>query len=107
MSGSDPRENEPARLRDTLKAVGADLGLPIAGAVEALRTAWPDVVGEEVAAHARVQAVRDGAVVVVVDAAPWATPLRYREAELVEWARGVIGPATRVERVRVRVDSGG
>lgn len=106
MNGTDSGEDEPTRLRDTLQAVGADLGLPIAGAVEALRGAWPAVVGEEVAAHARVHAVRDGVLVVVVDGAPWATQLRYREAELVEWAGRVAGPVTRVERVRVRVDSG-
>ena len=106
MSSTDPRDDEPARLRDALAAVGAELGLPRAGVVEALRAAWLDVVGADMAAHASVTALREGVLTVVVDAAPWATQLRYREAELVQWANQVTGPAAPVASVRLRVEPG-
>jgi predicted nucleic acid-binding Zn ribbon protein len=98
------RDDEPTHLRDALAAVGAELGLPRAGAVEALTAAWPTAVGTEVAAHARIGGLRDGVLTLVVDAAPWATQLRYREAELVRWANGITGPTVPVASVRVRVD---
>ncbi|MGH8984480.1 MAG: DUF721 domain-containing protein [Acidimicrobiia bacterium] len=106
MSSRGPRGDDPARLRDTLAAVGEELGLPRAGAVEALRAAWLDVVGAEVAAHTGVSALRDGVLTVVVDAAPWATQLRYREADLVRWANEITGPAAPVASLRLRVEAG-
>jgi predicted nucleic acid-binding Zn ribbon protein len=106
MAGSDARGDEPARLRDTLAAIGAELGLPRAGAVEALRAGWEGAVGADVAAHATVRALRDGVLTVVVDAPPWATQLRYRERELLRWANHVTGPTVPVTGVRIRVEQG-
>jgi predicted nucleic acid-binding Zn ribbon protein len=105
VSSTDPRDDEPTRLRDTLASVGAELGLPRAGAVEALRAAWATAVGPDVAAHASVRALRDGALTVVVDAPAWATQLRYREAELVAWANHLTGPSAPVASLRLRVET--
>jgi predicted nucleic acid-binding Zn ribbon protein len=107
VSSTDPRDDEPARLRDTLAAIGAELGLPRAGAVEALRRAWESAVGADVAAHASIRSLREGVLTVVVDTAPWGTQLRYREAELVRWANHVTGPSAPVASIRVRVDPAG
>jgi Dna[CI] antecedent, DciA len=107
VSSGRRRDDEPAPLRDALAEVGAELGLPRPGVVDALRARWPEAVGAEVAAHARVGALRRGVLTVVVDAAPWATELRYRETDLVQWANGVTGPEAVVTGVRVRVESGG
>jgi predicted nucleic acid-binding Zn ribbon protein len=106
VSSTDPRDDEPARLRDTLAAVGAELGLPRPGAIEALRAAWESAVGADVAAHAHVRALRDGVLTVVVDAPAWATQLRYREAQLVDWANHLTGPSAPVASVRLRVETG-
>jgi len=105
---NDPgrRGDDPARLRDTLAAVGGELGLPRPGAVEALRAAWLDVVGADVAAHTGIRGLRDGVLTVVVDAAPWATQLRYRERELVRWASEITGAAAPVASLRLRVEPG-
>jgi predicted nucleic acid-binding Zn ribbon protein len=107
VGSGDARDDEPARLRDTLAEVGSELGLPRAGVVEALRAEWAAAVGTDVAAHARVGALRGGVLTVVVDAAPWATRLRYREADLVQWANRVTGVEALVTGVRVRVESRG
>ncbi len=107
MSNRHPRDDEPPRLRDALAAVGAELGLPRPGVLDALRAAWLDVVGAEVAALATIGALREGVLTVVVDAAPWATQLRYREGELVQWANRVAAPAAPVASVRVRVEPRG
>ena len=96
-------DRDPARLRDTLAAVGAELGLPDPGALAALQRGWSHAVGAELAAHARVVAVRDGVLTVAVDDSGWATKLRYLERELVEWAARTAGSEA-VETVRIRVD---
>lgn len=106
MSAPGPRDDDPTRLRDALAAVGGELGLPQAGAVETLRAAWLDVVGADAAAHTGIRGLRDGVLTVVVDAAPWATQLRYREADLVRWANEITGPAAVVASLRLRVEPG-
>ena len=54
---------------------------------------WSEVVGADVAAHARLVSVRDGVVVVAVDDPIWATQLRYLETAVVERARPSSGRA--------------
>jgi hypothetical protein len=84
--------DEPVRLGDSIAAVSAELGLPEHDRVSAFVTAWPDVVGPAVAQHARIRTVRDGVCTIAVDGAPWATQLRYLEAQVVERAAGLAGP---------------
>ncbi len=98
--------DEPTPLRDTLAEVGAQLGLPDPGPLETLTRHWATVVGPAIAAHTRVGAVRDGVLTVVVDAAAWATQLRYLEGEVVRRAAETVGPGV-VEGVRVRVEGPG
>ncbi len=98
--------NEPTPLRDSLAEVGAELGLPDPGPLEALTRHWPEIVGPAVAAHARVGAVGDGILTVIVDAAPWATQLRYLEADILLRAAETLGAGV-VHNVRVRVDGPG
>jgi predicted nucleic acid-binding Zn ribbon protein len=102
---ADHDDREPARLRDTLAAVGADLGLPAPEVLAALRREWPAVAGAELAAVTRIAGLRDGVLTVVVDGPGWATKLRYLEREVVDWAARTAGAGV-VERVRIRVDTG-
>ncbi len=81
----------------------ADLGLPAIDAYAAFEAAWPEIVGADVAQHARLAGVRAGVVLVVVDHPAWATQLRYLEAVVVERARAVLGTDA-VASLRWRVE---
>jgi predicted nucleic acid-binding Zn ribbon protein len=98
-----PPGDEPAPLRDTLAAVGADLGLPAPDAVTTLAHRWAEVAGPELAEHSRVGALREGILTVLVEASAWATTLRYREPEVLERLAGAVGAGV-VRGLRVRVD---
>ena len=78
------RRDEPVRLSDTLAAVGAELGIPAGNVHGRLDEHWVDVVGADVAAHARLVSVRDGVLTVSVDDPIWATQLRYLETTVIE-----------------------
>ena len=65
--------------------------------------AWETVVGVDVAAHARLVAVRDDTISIVVDGTLWATQLRYLEADIVERANALVGSRV-AEQIRVRVE---
>jgi predicted nucleic acid-binding Zn ribbon protein len=95
-------DDEPVRLADALAAVGAELGLSPGNAHGELDAHWQEVVGDDVAAHARLVSVRDGVLTVAVDDSIWATQLRYLETAVVKRATAVIG-AGRVTSLRVRV----
>ncbi|MBA2327835.1 MAG: DUF721 domain-containing protein [Actinobacteria bacterium] len=99
-----PSNDEPARLRDTLAAVGADLGLPAPDALAALALGWPELAGAELAAHSRVGSLREGVLTVVVDAPGWATPLRYLQPKVLERAAAALGEGV-VRGLRIRVES--
>ena len=105
MSGR-ARDDEPTPLRDTLAEVGAELGLPEPGPLELLTKHWAEIVGPTIAAHARVGAVRDGTLTVVVEAAAWATQLRYLEDDVVRRAAETVGEGV-VRGVRVKVEGPG
>jgi predicted nucleic acid-binding Zn ribbon protein len=98
----DDATPEPTPLSDALARVRDELGLPDADAVRALSERWREVVGDDVAAHAHLDAVRDGIAAITVDSALWATQLRYLETAIVERASDLVGPDL-VVRIRVRV----
>ena len=73
---------DPLPLRDALAAVGKDLGLPDANDLEVLITIWCELVGNDVARHARVRGLRDGQCTIEVDGPVWATRVRYLVGDL-------------------------
>lgn len=101
-AGADPREDDLVALGDALERVRTELGLPGHDAFDALLLRWPDIVGPEVAAHARLASVRDGVAVVVADGPIWASQLRFLEAAVVDGAAAAVGSGV-VREVRVRV----
>ncbi len=94
--------DEPVPLADALAAVGAELGLPAGNAHADLEAHWAEVMGDDVAAHARLVSVRDGVLTVTVDGPIWATQMRYLERAVVERAAAVVGPGA-VTSLHVRV----
>jgi predicted nucleic acid-binding Zn ribbon protein len=69
-------------LRDALGEIGRRLGFPAPGTYETAVELWREIVGDDVATHARVRLVRDGECVVEADAPAWATRARYLGPEL-------------------------
>jgi predicted nucleic acid-binding Zn ribbon protein len=94
---------EPVSIADALARVRAELGLPQSDALRTLTDAWATIVGADVAAHARLDAVRDETISIAVDSTLWATQLRYLEADIVERANALVG-ADVVHGIRVRVE---
>jgi predicted nucleic acid-binding Zn ribbon protein len=92
----------PPAIGDLLDRVLAGFGAPPTRAMTTVFDAWPDVVGDVVAAHARPVSVDRGALVVAVDEPAWATELRYRRHELLDRLDAVLGPAV-ITSIEVRV----
>ena len=91
-------------IADALSRVQAELGLPETDALRTLTNSWAAIVGDDVAAHARLEAVRDETISIAVDSTLWATQLRYLEADIVERANALVG-ARVVQGIRVRVEA--
>jgi predicted nucleic acid-binding Zn ribbon protein len=85
-------------LREYLREKGWLGGNPY----EQLFTRWQQIVGESMAAHARLVDVRNGFLIVEVDHPGWLQMFRLRQDALLEAARGAV-PAVGLEGIRVRV----
>jgi len=94
--------DEPVALRDAVASVGRELGMPPPSELGALTNAWPEIVGDAVAAHAAVRSVRDGVCTIEVDDPGWATQVRYAERQIVGRADTCCGPGV-VRSIRVVV----
>jgi len=92
----------PKRVGEALDRVSRGLGLPSATATARLVRAWPEVVGEAVAAHTTPKWVRDGVLALAVDDPVWAAQLRWLEADLLARVTEVTGPGV-VERITFQV----
>ena len=76
---------------------------------EALATsssAWPEIIGDALVAHAKVRAIRDGVCTIAVDGPGWATQLRYSERQVVERVQRCCGSDV-VTSIRVVVSGPG
>jgi predicted nucleic acid-binding Zn ribbon protein len=100
--GADPSEDALVPVGAALERVRAELGLPEPDAFDVLVARWPEIVGPDVAAHARLDSVRAGVAVVTADGPIWASQLRYLEATIVDGATAAVGAGV-VREVRVRV----
>jgi hypothetical protein len=94
--------DDPVPLADALAAVRAELGLPDGDPLGALERQWHEVVGADVAEHARPDSLRDGTMTITADGPIWGTQLRYLEAEIIRRAREVTG-SDAIVAVKVRV----
>jgi len=95
-------ERDPSRVGDSLDRLVRHLGGPSSAAVGSLFGHWPELVGEQVAAHADPVSLRDGTLVIAVHDPAWATQLRFLEGEILGRVRAALGGAD-VDRLEVRV----
>ncbi len=92
----------PRRVAESLDRLATSLGVPSAGVLTTLFSAWPELVGDAVAAHSRPRSLRDGVLVVAVDEPAWATQLRWLESDLLVRLGEVLGEGV-VQSIDVRV----
>src|SRR4051794_24957378 len=98
-------EDDEARvkpLKQVLDQVLAGLGAPSVDTVITITERWAELVGTEVAPHARPMAVEHKKLTVVVDNPAWASHFRWAEPELVRRLGDLVGDGV-VERVSIRV----
>jgi len=82
--------------------VARSLGGPDSGSLSGLFGRWADIVGSDLAAHARPLSLSAGVLVVAVTEPAWATQLTYLEAELLGRFREALGEGV-VAHVEVRL----
>jgi len=98
----DPVDDGPQPVGASLDRLARSIGMAGPGPLRGVFGRWAEVVGEQVAAHARPVSLRDGTLVVAVDQPGWATQLRFLETDLVRRLAEVAGDGV-VARVEVRV----
>ncbi len=101
------RRNEPASLKDTLGAVAADLRAATPDALATLGRCWVDVVGLQLAAHARPGGLVNGTLTVLVDDPAVASVFRQRSGTLARrWSEQLGSGVVRELRVVVERPGG-
>lgn len=88
------------RLKDALPGATARLGIPSPEATGRVWSAWKEIVGPAVAAHAEPTSLREGVLRVRADSPAWATEIGYLADDIRSRANAVTGRAL-VSEVRV------
>lgn len=101
-SGPSPSEREPKKLSELLDRTAKRLGGPSSGTSSALFSRWDQVVGTDIAAHARPVSLHRGTLVLAVDHPAWATQLRYMTSDLLTRIAEATG-GTEVTEIHLRV----
>jgi predicted nucleic acid-binding Zn ribbon protein len=103
--GRRPRRDDPEPLNAAIDALLAAHGWHEAAAVGSVFGRWAEIVGPELAAHTRPDALADGELTVTADSTAWATQVRLLAAHLVRRLNAELGDGA-VQRVRVRGPAG-
>ncbi|CAN5475169.1 hypothetical protein BH10ACT1_BH10ACT1_40940 [soil metagenome] len=93
---------EPTPLSAGLDAVMAGLGGPTVEAIVLIHERWDEIVGVEVAPHAKPLGIDGGRLKIGVDGPGWASHLRWSEAEILARLATLVGP-DQVSSVGIRV----
>ena len=106
MEHEETRGGAPERIGKLLERLLTDTGLVTPERLSNLETAWREVVGEQIAAHTRIESFRGGMVTVAMDSAPVRQELELvgREELLVVFREKLAagsGPFVRELRLRV------
>lgn len=104
MSGREP--DEPAPLQDALARFLRHAQLPSVDTTVSIFGRWDELVGPEVAAHARPVVLERDRLVVEVDESVWASELRWRERVVLDHLRAELG-ASAPAKLEIRVQRGG
>jgi predicted nucleic acid-binding Zn ribbon protein len=99
----DPGDPEP--LGDTLNRLLAERGWDVPAAIAGVTQRWPEVAGEELAAHCRPDKFDDGVLTLVAESTAWATQIRLLVPQLHRRLDEVVGRGI-VRRVEVHGPAG-
>lgn len=99
--------SEPRLIRESIGRVLTSMGVDASPrAMEGVFQHWRQVVGEQVALHARPVSLRHGRLLVLTDHSVWASQLRYLGPVLLERLQQFVGEPVAEELV-VRVEGTG
>ena len=95
-------DREPVRLGLIINRLMQNMKAPSIDVLRAVFVQWPEIVGEDVAAHAHPSVIDGQTLVVVADDPTWASQLRWLETELIQRIEKVSG-SDRIKAIKVRV----
>lgn len=98
----EPGTSTPRPLDASLARLAASLGAPSPAVLSAVFSRWPDIVGAELAAHAKPLSLRGGVLVLGVDQPAWASQLGYLKTGLLSRIVETTG-STEVTDIRMKV----
>ncbi len=101
----EPGGHPPRPISDSLGAVARNLGGAGGPALVDLLQRWPEVVGEQLAAHCRPVSLRNNLLTIAADEPAWGAQLGWLEADLKRRLDESLG-AGAVTRIAVRIRPG-
>jgi len=101
----EPGGPPPRRVAASLDAVTRNLGGAGGPALVDLLRRWPQVVGEQLAAHCRPLSLRAGTLTIAADEPAWGAQLGWLEADLRRRLDDALGAGV-VTRIAVRIRPG-
>jgi predicted nucleic acid-binding Zn ribbon protein len=96
-----PRREDPQPLSLAISGLLRDQGWQGAAAVGSVFGRWPQIVGDDLAAHTRPERLDGGELVVIADSTAWATQVRLLAGQLIRRVNSELGTGS-VTRVKVR-----
>lgn len=95
-------DDGPRKLVSSLDRMMQHMNAPSIDVLRAVFVQWPEIVGEDVAAHTRPSAIDGQTLVVVAADTTWASQLRWLENQLIDSIEKVSG-SDRIKAIKVRV----
>ena len=99
-------DDGPRKLAASLDRMLSHMDAPNPDLLRAVFVQWPEIVGADLAAHARPSAIDGQTLVVTADDPTWASQLRWLENQLVDSIERASG-SSRVKSIKVRVEPRG
>lgn len=96
---------DPELLGDTLGRLMAERGWDVPAAVAGVTQRWPEIAGDDLAAHCRPDKFDDGVLTLIAESTAWATQIRLLVPTLHQRIDEVVGRGI-VRRVEVRGPAG-
>lgn len=94
VSGAHPDDRDPQLLGAMVDKLVGDQGWELELRVRGVFARWPELVGEEVAAHSTPETFADGKLVVRTDSTAWATQLKLLAPTVLRRLNEDLGPGT-------------
>lgn len=95
-------ERDPRRVGEYLDRATDGIGVPNAALLGMLFSKWPQLVGDDIAAHTEPRSLREGVLTVSVDQPAWAAQLGYLGSDLVVKIASFTG-SSEVSEIQFRV----